>query len=238
MTNYIYDINYGHYRPLNEDDNTQNTQDNQNTQNTDQNQNNDVVKDNSLQHLETEDVLKIRQEKANKVKNSDDIILQKNKNILQLQQQIDAALKGSQPTNNLQKTLLQAQKELCDAKFEKSKIEHDMDNKILQAQMALVESLIVDTYPTRYKNINEDELLKCKIYLNTLIENDPLHIVNEMEDFKKIMGRANLLYGKDYKGYFAICVDYYDLNRLTTVLEKAGFLKESINGCCYSQMYL
>jgi len=59
-----------------------------------------------------------------------------------------------------------------------------------------------------------------------------------MADFKKLMGRANLLYGKDSNGYFAVCVDDYDLNRLTTVLERAGYLKESINACCYSQLYL
>jgi len=71
-----------------------------------------------------------------------------------------------------------------------------------------------------------------------LIESDGYQIISEMTDFKKIMGKANMLYGKDENGYFAVCVDNYDLNKLATVLEKAGYMKDAIMGCCFSQLYL
>jgi len=31
-----------------------------------------------------------------------------------------------------------------------------MDDKILQAQQALIESIIMDSYPTRYQGLNEE----------------------------------------------------------------------------------
>jgi predicted RNase H-like HicB family nuclease len=59
-----------------------------------------------------------------------------------------------------------------------------------------------------------------------------------MVDFKKTFAKSNLLYGKDKEGgYFAVCVDQADFNKLTDTLEEAGWLRDEILACCLPQIF-
>jgi len=58
-----------------------------------------------------------------------------------------------------------------------------------------------------------------------------------MIDFKKAFANSNLLYGKDKDGYFVVCLDQDDLNKLTNTLIEIGYDKDEIYGVVLSQMF-
>ena len=58
-----------------------------------------------------------------------------------------------------------------------------------------------------------------------------------MVDFKKAFANSNLLFGKDKGGYFAVCVDQEDMNKLTNTLIEVGYNKDDIYSVVLSQMF-
>lgn|SRR5574344_1733642 len=80
----------------------------------------------------------------------------------------------------------------------------------------------------QHKILNESNLQNAKVYLGNLIFNDDNHLLKTMNDFKKIIKPSNLLYGKDKTGYFVICVDKEDFDKLSDVLINAGFSNDDI----------
>ena len=49
-----------------------------------------------------------------------------------------------------------------------------------------------------------------------------------MADFKRVFGNSNLLYGKDKEGYFVICIDQEDFDRMYNTLEETGYMRDTI----------
>lgn len=240
---YRYDMNIGHYVLLLEGeapqaDGTQNqNQEQQNQEQTEQKSQVQPI------NLDSEDVVKMRQEKENVLKNLQDAIEKKNNNAIQCQQAV-ANLQNNENTqqdqlNAAQKTLIQAMKEISDAKFELAKKSNEYDNKIFQLQMKLVESIQIarDTLPEKYQNLNESNVQNAKVYISKIFENDYQQRIKGMVDFKKAFANSNLLYGKDKDGYFVVCLDQEDLNKLTTALIEIGYDKDEIYGVVLSQMF-
>ena len=72
---------------------------------------------------------------------------------------------------------------------------------------------------------------------NKIFENDFQQRIKGMVDFKKAFANSNLLFGKDKGGYFAVCVDQEDMNKLTNTLIEVGYNKDDIYSVVLSQMF-
>ena len=245
---YRYDINIGHYVLLLEGeapqtDGTQEQGQNQ-QQGQQQKQEQQQVKPQVQPiNLDSMDVIKMRQEKENVLKRIQDEIEKKINNVIQCQQAV-ANLQVGENTEQTQlaaaqKTLIQAQKEVSDAKFELAKKTNEYDNKIFQLQTQLVESIQIarNTLPEKYQNLNESNVQNAKVYITKIFENDFQQRIKGMVDFKKAFANSNLLYGKDKDGYFVVCLDQEDLNKLTSTLIEIGYDKDEIYGVVLSQMF-
>lgn len=242
---YKYDINIGHYVLLLEGEQPQQNNETQEQSQEQQNNQNQQQANTQIQpiNLDSEDVIKMRQEKENVLKRLQDNIEKKTNNVIQCQQAV-ANLQASQNSeqqqiNNAQKTLIQAFKEVSDAKFELAKKTNEYDNKIFQLQAKLVESIqsARDTLPEKYQNLNESNVQNAKVYISKIFENDYQQRIKGMVDFKKAFANSNLLYGKDKDGYFVVCLDQEDLNKLTNTLVEIGYNKDEIYGVVLSQMF-
>ena len=241
---YKFDMNIGHYVLLLEGEAPQSDGSQEQSQNQDQNQ--DQVQKPQVQmiNLDSNEVVAMRQEKANQLKILQDDIEKKTNNVVQCQQAIANIQQQSDKVdqsqlNAAQKTLIQANKELADAKFNMAKKANEYDNKIFQLQAKLVES--VETarreLPLKYQALNESNIQNAKVYLNKIFDNDYQERIKGMVDFKKAFANSNLLFGKDKGGYFAVCVDQEDMNKLTNTLIEVGYNKDDIYSVVLSQMF-
>lgn len=195
-------------------------------------------------NLDSKEVVAMRQEKANQLKTLQDDIEKKTNNVVQcqqaianIQQQLDKV--DQSQLNAAQKTLIQANKELADAKFNMAKKANEYDNKIFQLQAKLVESIETARreLPLKYQALNESNIQNAKVYLNKIFDNDYQERIKGMVDFKKAFANSNLLFGKDKGGYFAVCVDQEDMNKLTNTLIEVGYNKDDIYSVVLSQMF-
>lgn len=242
---YRYDMNIGHYVLLLEGEAPQADGTQEQNQNQQQQQQNTEQQKPQVQpiNLDSEDVIKMRQAKENALKQLQDTIEKKTNNAIQCQQSV-ANLQAKEDVkqeelNAAQKTLIQAQKEVADAKFELAKKTNEFDNKIFQLQAQLVESIQIarDTIPQKYQGLNESNVQNAKVYITKIFENDFQQRIKGMVDFKKAFANSNLLYGKDKDGYFVVCLDQEDLNKLTSTLIEIGYDKDEIYGVVLSQMF-
>ena len=241
---YKFDMNIGHYVLLLEGEAPQTVGSQDQSQNQDQNQDQAQKPQVQMINLDSKEVIAMRQEKANQLKTLQDDIEKKTNNVVQcqqvvanIQQQSDKA--DQSQLNAAQKTLIQANKELADAKFNMAKKENEYDNKIFQLQAKLVESIETARreLPLKYQALNESNIQNAKVYLNKIFDNDYQERIKGMVDFKKAFANSNLLFGKDKGGYFAVCVDQEDMNKLTNTLIEVGYNKDDIYSVVLSQMF-
>ena len=241
---YKFDMNIGHYVLLLEGEAPQTDGSQDQSQNQDQNQEQAQKPQVQMINLDSKEVVAMRQEKANQLKILQDDIEKKTNNVVQcqqavanIQQQSDKA--DQSQLNAAQKTLIQANKELADAKFNMAKKENEYDNKIFQLQAKLVESIETARreLPLKYQALNESNIQNAKVYLNKIFDNDYQERIKGMVDFKKAFANSNLLFGKDKGGYFAVCVDQEDMNKLTNTLIDVGYNKDDIYSVVLSQMF-
>ena len=83
--------------------------------------------------------------------------------------------------------------------------------------------------PDKYVNfLNESNIHLAKIYINELIANDDEHILKDMNDFKRAFRDSELVYGQDRNGYYTLCIDKEDFNKLYNKLETIGYMRDEI----------
>lgn len=241
---YKFDMNIGHYVLLLEGEAPQTDGSRDQSQNQDQNQEQEQKPQVQMINLDSKEVVAMRQEKANQIKILQDEIEKKTNNVVQCQQAIANIQQQSDKVdqsqlNAAQKTLIQANKELADAKFNMAKKANEYDNKIFQLQAKLVESIETARreLPLKYQALNESNIQNAKVYLNKIFDNDYQERIKGMVDFKKAFANSNLLFGKDKEGYFAVCVDQEDMNKLTNTLIEVGYNKDDIYSVVLSQMF-
>ena len=240
---YRFDMNIGHYVLLLEGEAPQTDETQEQSQNQDQNQEQTQKPQVQMINLDSEEVVAMRQEKANQMKTLQDDIEKKTNNVVQCQQAIANIQQSGEADqaqlNAAQKTLIQANKELADAKFNMAKKANEYDNKIFQLQAKLVESIETARreLPLKYQALNESNIQNAKVYLNKIFDNDYQERIKGMVDFKKAFANSNLLFGKDKGGYFAVCVDQEDMNKLTNTLIEVGYNKDDIYSVVLSQMF-
>lgn len=241
---YRYDMNIGHYVLLLEGEAPQADGTQEQQADTENNQEQQEQKPQVQPiNLDSADVVKMRQEKENALKQIQDTIKKKSDNLIQCQQkvaQIQASEDADQASlNAAQKTMIQAMKEVSDAKFELAKKTNEYDDKIYQLQAALVEGMqqAYANLPEKYRNLNESSVHNAKVYISKIFDNDYQERIKGMADFRKAFANSNLLYGKDKEGYFVVCLDQDDLNKLTNTLTEIGFNKDDIYSVVLSQMF-
>ena len=82
--------------------------------------------------------------------------------------------------------------------------------------------------PEKYHFLNESNVQQAKIYLNNLVRNDDDFIIRDMNGFKRVFKDSDMVYGKDKTGYYVLCVDTDDFNKLYNTMEEAGYLRDEI----------
>lgn len=234
MTQYKFDMKIGHYVVINEGEVPAENQGSQ-----EQNQTQEKA---ALKNLQTEEINQLEKDKLAKLDSMQKDIDKMQENILQIQNKI-AEAQGNEETsqqqlNDLQKQLIQAKYDLEVKKFDKAKEEADRNKVILDAQKKLLEAMHMKfTMPKKYRNLSESNIHNAKIYLNKLVQNDDEHILKGMTDFKRAFGTSELLYGKDKEGFFAVCIDENDFNKLNNTLEEVGYLRDEIIDTIMPQLF-
>lgn len=83
--------------------------------------------------------------------------------------------------------------------------------------------------PAKYRRfLNESNIHQAKIYMGTLVQNDDEHIIKDMNDFKRVFRDSALVYGKDKNGYYTLCIDQEDFDKLYNTLQEAGYMRDEI----------
>lgn len=72
--------------------------------------------------------------------------------------------------------------------------------------------------PEKYRYLNEDGMERARIYVNSLIGEDENYLLHNMNDFRYVFENSGLVYGKNRSGYYVLCVDNDDVNRLYETL--------------------
>lgn len=229
---YKFDLKSGHYIILNEAEDTQAA----NQQNTNNN-NTSAVK--PLPALNTEEVVAETNKMQVELKKCDDELAKLNDTKVQLE---NAIAKATEQFNAVElerkdsfrqqvidgnKKLLTVLLNISKKEKEKADKKNQFEENILQLQLKVNESMR-RVLPEKYRNLNESNIHTAKIYMRDLIGNDDNHIIKGMVDFKRAFGKSNLLYGKDKEGYFVVCIDQEDFDKMYNTLEETGYVRDTI----------
>lgn len=229
---YKFDLKSGHYIILNEAEDTQAA----NQQNTNNN-NASAVK--PLPALNTEEVVAETNKMQVELKKCDDELAKLNDTKVQLE---NAIAKATEQFNAVElerkdsfrqqvidgnKKLLTVLLNISKKEKEKADKKNQFEENILQLQLKVNESMR-RVLPEKYRNLNESNIHTAKIYMRDLIGNDDNHIIKGMVDFKRAFGKSNLLYGKDKEGYFVVCIDQEDFDKMYNTLEETGYIRDTI----------
>lgn len=229
---YKFDLKSGHYIILNEAEDTQAA----NQQNTNNN-NASAVK--PLPALNTEEVVAETNKMQVELKKCDDELAKLNDTKVQLEnaiakatEQFNAAELDRKDSFRQQvidgnKKLLTVLLNISKKEKEKADKKNQFEENILQLQLKVNESMR-RVLPEKYRKLNESNIHTAKIYMRDLIGNDDNHIIKGMVDFKRAFGKSNLLYGKDKEGYFVVCIDQEDFDKMYNTLEETGYVRDTI----------
>lgn len=229
---YKFDLKSGHYIILNEAEDTQAA----NQQNANNN-NASAVK--PLPTLNTEEVVAETNKMQVELKKCDDELAKLNDTKVQLENAIAKATEQfnaaelerkdsfRQQVIDGNKKLLTVLLNISKKEKEKADKKNQFEENILQLQLKVNESMR-RVLPEKYRNLNESNIHTAKIYMRDLIGNDDNHIIKGMVDFKRAFGKSNLLYGKDKEGYFVVCIDQEDFDKMYNTLEETGYVRDTI----------
>ena len=229
---YKFDLKSGHYIILNEAEDTQ-------TANQQNANNNNVSAVKPLPALNTEEVVAETNKMQVELKKCDDELAKLNDTKVQLEnaiakatEQFNAAELDRKDSFRQQvidgnKKLLTVLLNISKKEKEKADKKNQFEENILQLQLKVNESMR-RVLPEKYRNLNESNIHTAKIYMRDLIGNDDNHIIKGMVDFKRAFGKSNLLYGKDKEGYFVVCIDQEDFDKMYNTLEETGYVRDTI----------
>ena len=229
---YKFDLKSGHYIILNEAEDIQAA----NQQNAN---NNNVSAVKPLPALNTEEVVAETNKMQVELKKCDDELAKLNDTKVQLEnaiakatEQFNAAELDRKDSFRQQvidgnKKLLTVLLNISKKEKEKADKKNQFEENILQLQLKVNESMR-RVLPEKYRNLNESNIHTAKIYMRDLIGNDDNHIIKGMVDFKRAFGKSNLLYGKDKEGYFVVCIDQEDFDKMYNTLEETGYVRDTI----------
>ena len=83
--------------------------------------------------------------------------------------------------------------------------------------------------PEKYRKVlNESNIAQAKIYVNNLVGSEDRHILTGMVDFNHAFADSQLVYGRDKNGYYVLCIDQEDFNRLYQTMQEAGYHRDDV----------
>lgn len=101
--------------------------------------------------------------------------------------------------------------------------------EVLQSAVNVAANESYKNLPLKYRGVlNESNIHQAKIYMTNIVVNDDEHILKDMRDFKRAFSESELVYGKDKKGFYVICIDQDDFNKLYATLENEGYRRDEI----------
>ena len=92
------------------------------------------------------------------------------------------------------------------------------------------------TLPSKYNSLNESNISQAKLYMNSLISEEDETPIRGMVDFKRAFQDTDIVFGKDKIGYFMLCIDRDDFNKIMIALQKAGYIKDELIGVLMPQI--
>lgn len=239
---YKFNMHTGHYEKLNYLNEADESADTNNDANTDDNkqksQNNK-----SLTNIETPEVAQLQQQRDseiakynNDIKKYNDIINQltaKHGDAVTKYQQDETGTVDPKQISDIQKQILQAKKDLSDTVFKQETAKHDFEVKILTLQSKLLESQY--NIPGKYAYLNESNIHTAKVYINSLVSEELP--IKGMVDVKHTFKLSQLFYGKDKDGYFVLCIDQEDFDRMYKALTAVGYTRDEIIDAIMPQVF-
>lgn len=105
---------------------------------------------------------------------------------------------------------------------------YNIENQRLNVLQKMANESLLRFPPKYAKVLNESNIQSAKIYLNELIGDREENIMENMHDFKHVFCESGMVYGKDRNGYYVLCIDKEDFNKLYEVLQNIGYMKDEI----------
>lgn len=234
---YEFDMRVGHHRLLREADGDEQQQQQQQQQQVQ-----------ALPQLQTNEVLQLQNQMAKELQKFDDDIKRIKDQQMQAENIVatdtksfneEGAANKAQLRMNIvanTKKVLELQNQLAIKTRDRANKQFEYETKIIQMQTKLNESMAM-RLPEKYRGLNESSIHKAKIYMGDLVQNDDFHIIKGMTDFKHTFAESELLYGKDREGYYVVCIDQDDFQKMYDTLEETGYLKDDIIATVMPQVF-
>ena len=250
----IYDIELGHYVVINEDEN--NTENNNtDTENSQQQQ---PKEENNKSTEANAEISKINQDLNAENKRysaaKQTIVNTYNTNKQQINDILTAAMDAAskqevQTTYDKVQTnrdVISARKKMLDLdlkyaedinriELEHAKKVNTIENDRLQI-LTKMNNERFTTLPSKYNSLNESNISQAKLYMNSLISEEDETPIRGMVDFKRAFQDTDIVFGKDKIGYFMLCIDRDDFNKIMIALQKAGYIKDELIGVLMPQI--
>lgn len=258
----IYDFRTGHYITVNEaeadtafnapaKDGENNAENNQNTQQQTVVQTNKSVEQNAeIQKVNVD----LDAENKRYTQNKQSILNKYNTDRQALTDQLtsaqDAAAKQDVTSNydkvQTNRDVISLRKKMLDVELKyaqdinRIELEHATKvNQIENNRLQILQKLNNEAFrnlPEKYRMLNESSIGQAKLYMNTLVGDDDESPVRGMTDFKHMFQDTDLVYGKDKNGYYVLCVDREDFNKICGAMTEFGYLRDEIIGTLMPQI--
>lgn len=249
---YVFDLRTGHYvRRINEEETQDNNTQSQAQTKPDAGQEQAPAEPpKQLVNIETAEVANMRQARDAKVKSLDSDIQKAQQQGNQLQAKYSEAVAAFNKAqadgtdfdisqvSQIHKQMLQLKVQVEEKTFEKAKAVHDANIAILQAQTKLLESFDMSKLPPKYRKLNESNMQAAKVYISVLVKPEfPESPMKGMVDVRRVFGISGLLYGKDKNGYFVICIDQEDFDKMYQTLIDNGYTRDEVIDAIMPQVF-
>jgi hypothetical protein len=237
-----FDIVTGHYITVNEAEDTETTDNNQEEQQH-QEQNKSVQTSEEIQKIDAQVSQETKRYDA--AKDSVQSTYERQKQTLDdmLNAAKNAAASAETATEydkvQTNRDVLSVRKQIADLELKHAEdinrieLEHARNvNKIENMRLETLRKIANEgrsVLPEKYRKVlNESNIQKAKIYLNNLVGPEDRHILSGMVDFNHAFSESGLVYGRDKNGYYVICIDEEDFNRLYTVMQNTGYHRDEV----------
>ena len=252
MARKIYDITSGHYIMLNEDE--QDTSFNAGEKNGEndaqqakeeeqQQTNKSVEQDPQIQQIDAQqDAEQKRYETAkNMMQDSWERQIQTLRDTLTAAEKAAAEADTQTPYDRVQtnRDVLGIRKQIVQAELKHaediSRIEVEHARNIAKIENGRLDQLQkmanegAARLPEKYRGVlNESNISQAKIYVNNLVGQEDRHLLGGMVDFNHAFADSGLVYGRDKNGYYVLCIDQEDFDRLYRTMQECGYQRDAV----------
>lgn len=122
---------------------------------------------------------------------------------------------------------------ICKIELDHAQSVYNLEKKRIDVLRSLTNESYIGL-PGKYKHLNESNVHNAKIYLDVLVGEDQL--ITSMPDFKNAFKDSELVYGKDKKGYYCLCIDREDFEKLYAVMNQVGYGRDDVFSVVMSQV--